>query len=220
MAYSVRPMRVEDIPQVAQTERESFPTSWPPTSFKRELGNRLSRYLVALETPRDTPPSNAQCGVVAPEASRSFLGSLLREFQSIFSSSPQFTAASQDFIVGFVGVWFMTDEAHITSIAVREAYRRLGIGELLLQTAVEMAIARRCRLLTLEARVSNTGAHALYQKYGFKKVGIRKGYYADNHEDAVIMSTDSITSPEYQGRFSELLDAYGQRRGRAVRILA
>ena len=219
MEYSIRPMRAEDIPQVAEIERESFPTSWPSTPFKRELSNRLARYLVAciplLSDPRDDALIER---VTAMPPSLS--GRILTGLRQLFGLAPSQSHPTADLIVGYVGILFMTDDAHITSIAVKEEYRRMGLGELLMLAVVEQSMARKARLMTLEARVSNIGAHALYEKYGYRKVGIRKGYYMDNKEDAVIMSTDPIMSPEYQLLYSSLLDAFRERRGEAVWTLA
>lgn len=219
MEYSVRPMCTEDIPQVAEIERKSFPTSWPSTPFKRELSNRLARYLVVY-TPLFSDPRDDAL-IERPTAMPSSLsGRILTGLRQLFGSAPGQSHPATDLIVGYVGIWFMTDEAHITSIAVNEEYRRMGLGELLMLVAVELSMARKARLMTLEARVSNIGAQALYEKYGYRKVGIRKGYYMDNKEDAVIMSTDPIMSPEYQVLYSSLLDAFRERRGEAVWILA
>ena len=219
MEYSIRPMHTEDILQVAEIERESFPTSWPSTPFNRELSNRLARYLVACIPLLSHPPDNTRietATAMPPSLSSRVLTALRQLFGSARSQSHPVT----DLIVGYVGIWFMTDEAHISSIAVKEEYRRMGLGELLMLAAVEQSMARKARLMTLEARVSNVGAHALYEKYGYHKVGIRKSYYIDNKEDAVIMSTDPIMSPEYQVLYSSLLDAFRERRGEAVWTLA
>ena len=112
-----------------------------------------------------------------------------------------------------MGVWFMGGEGHIVSIAVKESFRGQGLGELLLLGAVEMALRRDQQVVTLEGRVSNSIAQRLYTKYGFTQVGIRKGYYSDNREDAFIMITNTITSPEYQafldGRRAQFMERYG-----------
>ena len=131
---------------------------------------------------------------------------------------PEQIASSQwdEFVAGYVGVWFMADEAHVTSIAVREELRGRGLGELLMLGTMEMAMARGAHRVTLEARVSNFPAHALYEKYGFIKDGIRRRYYADNHEDAVIMTVDRIRSPEYQQLFQERVDSFSRLRGEVV----
>jgi ribosomal-protein-alanine N-acetyltransferase len=98
------------------------------------------------------------------------------------------------YVIGFAGLWMLVDEAHITNIAVREKHRRQGIGEALLIAIIELAIKLGAHLITLEVRASNAEAQKLYAKYGFVKVGLRRGYYTDNHEDAVLMSIKDVRS--------------------------
>jgi len=117
-------------------------------------------------------------------------------------------------IAGYVSVWYQGDEAHITEIAVKESLRSRGIGELLLIGALEAAIEYGSKVMTLEARVSNFIAHRMYQKYNFKSVGIRKAYYSDNREDAVIMTTSPIDTDEYHKLFSNWQTTYLNRWGR------
>jgi ribosomal-protein-alanine N-acetyltransferase len=107
----------------------------------------------------------------------------------------------------------MTDEAHITGIAVRESLRGKGLGELLLMASIELAMRRQSRVVTLEVRASNHVAQSLYTKYGFSQVGLRKGYYSDNHEDAYIMTTGPISSPAYNEQLHSLEETYKIRRG-------
>jgi ribosomal-protein-alanine N-acetyltransferase len=101
----------------------------------------------------------------------------------------------------------MVDDAHIVAIAVRESYRRRGIGETLLAEAIDLAMRNFQETVTLEVRRSNTAAQALYEKYRFLKVGVRKRYYSDNHEDAIIMTTPPIQHPSYR----ELLDYHRRK---------
>jgi [ribosomal protein S18]-alanine N-acetyltransferase len=107
-------------------------------------------------------------------------------------------------IIGYGGFWMMLDEAHICTLGVRGEWRGLGIGELLLSSMVERAAQLDANVVTLEVRVSNTPAQRLYEKYGFKPVGVRKGYYSDNGEDALIMTTEDIHTAAYQARVSRL----------------
>ena len=116
-------------------------------------------------------------------------------------------------IAGYVSVWYQGDEAHITEIAVRETLRGNGIGELLLIGSLRAAREYGSHVMTLEARVSNFIAQRLYEKYSFKSVGIRKGYYSDNREDAVIMTTTPIGSEEYSRMFLQLQDTWESRWG-------
>jgi ribosomal-protein-alanine N-acetyltransferase len=107
-------------------------------------------------------------------------------------------------LVGFAGTWLMVDEAHITTFAVHPAWRRQGIGERLLLTVLDVAIARHAREATLEVRLSNVAARRLYEKYGFRPVGLRPRYYTDDGEDALIMTTETLTGPDMQARLVRL----------------
>jgi ribosomal-protein-alanine N-acetyltransferase len=104
----------------------------------------------------------------------------------------------RQYITGFAGLWMLVDEAHITNIAVREKHRRKGIGEGLLIGVIELAIELGAQLITLEVRASNSEAQKLYAKYGFVRVGLRRGYYTDNREDAVLMSIEDAKSAKVQ----------------------
>lgn len=90
-------------------------------------------------------------------------------------------------VVGYVGVWFVLDEGHITNVAVHSDYRGKKIGDKLIKELVELCKENNMSAITLEVRVSNIVAQNLYKKYGFKIGGIRKEYYSDNKEDAMIM---------------------------------
>lgn len=90
-------------------------------------------------------------------------------------------------VVGYVGVWFVLDEGHITNIAVHSDYRGNKIGDKLIKELVGLCKENNMSAITLEVRVSNIVAQNLYKKYGFKIGGIRKEYYSDNKEDAMIM---------------------------------
>ena len=93
-------------------------------------------------------------------------------------------------VVGYVGIWFVMDEGHITNVAVHSDYRGKKIGDKLVQDLVELCKENNIVSMTLEVRVSNIVAQNLYKKYGFKLAGIRKEYYSNNKEDAMIMWND------------------------------
>ena len=90
-------------------------------------------------------------------------------------------------VVGFIGTWIVLDEAHITNIAMHPNYRKQGIASKLLKEFLDYCKNQGCVAFTLEVRSGNKAAQALYEKYNFKEDGIRKGYYEDNKEDAIIM---------------------------------
>ena len=111
---------------------------------------------------------------------------------------------SQREILGYAGLWFMVDEAHLTALAVGEAHRRRGIGRRLLMASLKLAIEKKATLMTLEVRVSNREARALYEKFGFKRVGVRRAYYTDNREDAFLMTVESIDATDYRATLEAL----------------
>ena len=98
-----------------------------------------------------------------------------------------FIAVSEGKIIGYAGMWHIIDEGHITNIAVLPEYRRHKVGSALVQKLVDTAKQRNMTGLTLEVRIGNIAAQKLYSNYGFKAEGIRKKYYSDTGEDAVIM---------------------------------
>ncbi len=164
MNYAVRPMVSDDLSQVAQIEKESFPQPLSAQYFQRELVvNSIARYIVASE---------------------------------------------DDTILGYAGVWLIVGEIHIITIAVRPDRRRRGVGELLLIAVFDLALEHKARLITLEVRNSNTPARAMYQKYGFADVGIRRGSYMETGEDAVLMSAENIDSDAFQSHFQRLKQDY------------
>jgi len=114
-------------------------------------------------------------------------------------------------IVGFAGMWLLVDEAHVTTFATRGTWRRQGIGERLLLALLDLARAHGAREATLEVRPSNTAARRLYEKYGFRNVGVRPRYYSDNHEDALIMTTEPLDGREMRVRLITLREALARR---------
>lgn len=96
-------------------------------------------------------------------------------------------AETAEGVIGYCGMWLVMDEAHITNIAISPQQRGNKYGEALMKEAMDQARAQGAKLMTLEARVSNIAALNLYKKLGFQNGGIRKGYYTDNQEDAIVM---------------------------------
>ena len=100
-------------------------------------------------------------------------------------------------VVGYVGMWLILDEGHITNIAVHPSWRRRGIGTRLLKAIAAHAYRQGARRMTLEVRRSNYKAQALYEKFGYSVVGVRPKYYLDDGEDALIMWKE-LNQDEYQ----------------------
>jgi len=151
----VRAMTVNDLDQVMEIERVSFPTPWSRAAYHRELtDNAYARYVVAT-----------------------------RDGQ----------------VVGYAGMWVLLEEAHVTNIAVHPRYRRRGLGETLMRELMRLAREAGASRMTLEVRPSNSPAQRLYAKLGFHRHGIRRRYYSDTKEDAIVMwheRLEQAVSPE------------------------
>ncbi len=219
LPVSIRRLRVDDIDQVVTIEKEAFSPLWVSSSFKRDLNNKRANYLVACFDEEISPEeilaeidSDRSAQDEEPRPPK-FWSRVLGRLG--ISSNDKPDAVDDVFnIAGYVSVWYQGEEAHITEIAVKETLRGRGVGELLLIGSLKAAIAYGSKVMTLEARVSNFIAHRLYQKYRFNSVGIRKAYYSDNREDAVIMTTTPIDTPEYEELFTGLQSTYESRWGR------
>jgi ribosomal-protein-alanine N-acetyltransferase len=101
-------------------------------------------------------------------------------------------------LVGYTGFWLIGEEAHITTLAVHPSQRRRYVGERLLIHVIHEAGKLGAKWLTLEVRVTNETAQQLYFKYGFKSLGMRQSYYQDNSEDALVLWSDNIETPEFK----------------------
>jgi ribosomal-protein-alanine N-acetyltransferase len=108
-------------------------------------------------------------------------------------------------MVGYAGMWRMYDEAHVTTIGVRRDVQGSGYGRVIFAALVQAAYEMGAKWVTLEVRASNDTAMRLYEGFGFKVIGRRKGYYTDNGEDALVMWSDSIYSPRFRAVFEENL---------------
>jgi ribosomal-protein-alanine N-acetyltransferase len=107
-------------------------------------------------------------------------------------------------VVGYAGVLFMADDAHVTNVAVDPAWQRRGIGTRLVLVLARAVSARGVDQITLEVRVSNAGAQELYRRFGFAPGGVRKGYYVDNREDALVMWAHEVRSDDYVARLAAI----------------
>ena len=106
-------------------------------------------------------------------------------------------------LIGYAGCWEILEEAHITTIAIAPKYRGQSLGEALFVTLLNQCYKDMVKYITLEVRVSNTPAISLYEKYGFKSLGTRKGYYQDNNEDALIMWTENIFYDKFKSEYEK-----------------
>jgi [ribosomal protein S18]-alanine N-acetyltransferase len=114
-------------------------------------------------------------------------------------------------IVAYGGIWLMVDEAHVTTFAVRPEWRRQGVGARLLLAVLELAADVGADVATLEVRLSNLPARKLYERFGFRPVGLRPRYYSDNGEDALIMTTEPLDSRRMRDRLARLQEEVGER---------
>jgi len=182
--YTVEPMRVADVPAVAALERMVFPVPWPARAFEYELRHNPMSHFVVVRPRRSDPIQNRP------------------SHQPADAGPPQGLPSPS--ILGYGGFWFIVDEAHVCTLAVHPDWRGRGLGELLLVDLIDRATHIGAEFVTLEVRASNSTAQTMYRKYGLAQTGLRKGYYSDNREDAIIMTTDPISSAGFQRRLQEL----------------
>lgn len=106
-------------------------------------------------------------------------------------------------LLGYLGAWFIFEEAHVTTVAVRNQCKKQGIANALMLNLINACYENMIKYVTLEVRVSNLPALGLYSKWGFKDVGVRKGYYQDNNEDALIMFTENIFHEKFKNIYNK-----------------
>jgi len=208
-------MTLADIPAVMEIERASFPLPWPEQAYRYELlQNANAHFIVARAQPAGRP-ANIHVAPLPRARLRArphgWLQRLLG-FRPMSPGAPEGVSPDDaSIITGYAGMWMFVDEAHISTIASHPAWRGRGVGELLLLSLMREAERRAAIVVTLEVRVSNTVAQHLYLKYGFEQVGLRKRYYRDNGEDALIMTVQQFQRPEYKQRLAGLEQALRRR---------
>jgi [ribosomal protein S18]-alanine N-acetyltransferase len=138
---------------------------------------------------------------------QSFISEIENDLGNYFTA----VEAGTDKVIGYGGFWLIFDEAHITTVAVRPHLQNKGMGEILLQKMIDTGYAKNAKWFTLEVRAGNIPAQNLYYKYGFKSLGLRKKYYQDNDEDALIMWTENIWDTEFKSLFKELKEKLKQK---------
>jgi [ribosomal protein S18]-alanine N-acetyltransferase len=143
----IEPMRVEDLDEVLDIERVSFPNPWSRHAFLYELReNRVARLWVGRAADEPSAP-----------------------------------------VIAYLCLWLIADEVHVTNFAVQPSLRQQGIGRQLMGTLLELYRQQGATRAALEVRPSNHGARRLYEAFGFRQVGLRRGYYFDTGEDALLM---------------------------------
>jgi ribosomal-protein-alanine N-acetyltransferase len=184
----IEPMRLADVDEVSRIERRSFSNPWPMSAYRRELRRPdHNSYFVLRALPREAEGGSGEF--------RTTRGRFLETILPVRRTEPHL---EEPHLAGYVGMWQMYDETHITTIAVDPIYRGRGLGELLVMTAFAEALDRGSIWVSLEVRVSNDHAQALYRKYGMTVYGRRSAYYTDNREDALVMWSRSLREPDYQ----------------------
>jgi [ribosomal protein S18]-alanine N-acetyltransferase len=218
--YRLDMMTQDDVPDVSRVEKRCFANPWPASAYRRELQNPAQNYYVVLREMRagslpgldlNTGPG----GTHAAERETSPFRSVPRRSLLPIGRGRQQDGNGRDqsSIIGFAGMWLAFDEAHLTTIGVDPHHRGLGLGELLLLCAFDEAVERGANWLTLEVRVTNGAAQALYRKYGFAAHGTRKRYYSDNNEDALIMWSPALGEPRFRAEVESRRDALARRLG-------
>lgn len=172
--FLFRPMREEDIAEVMEIERHSFPTPWPESVYRHEIRYGTDSLFYVLQPQPHGEPS--------PTTWR----------DRLFGRRQR---GDRPPVVGYVGIRFLPGEAHITTIAVHPQWRGRGLGKYILLMAIRRALQHPVRFVTLEVRASNRAAQRLYTDLGFRVTGIQRGYYRDG-EDAWLMRLGPLDEAE------------------------
>lgn len=130
--------------------------------------------------------------------------SLFMSELALRASRAYFVARADGVVVGYAGLMFVGEDAHVTTIAVDPAYQGHRIATRLMSLLFREANRRSCQNLTLEVRVSNTRAQEVYKRFGFKEAGLRKNYYAETNEDALVMWANGIDDPDFQANVAAI----------------
>src|ERR1043166_1444203 len=170
-------MREADVNTVQEIEREIVATPCPRNPYDRGPAARARAHHVGL---RQEGPADRPQGYRLPD----------------FDPT----------IIGYGGMWRMYDEAHVTTIGVRQDLQHRGYGRIIFAGLVQAAYDMGAKWVTLEVRTTNDNAMKMYEGFGFKVIGRRKGYYTDNGEDAIVMWSDSIHSPRFRKAYEVNLD--------------
>ena len=189
----IRRAEEKDVLAIEHIEKQCFAVPWSYESLHKDIvENGMAFYIVAEIASED--------GGEAAEQSEGTAGQVCGDTEIASEDGGEATEQSEGtagqvcgdteiagHVCGYVGVWKILDEGHITNVAVAPEYRRMHIGRAMLETLFEVTGQAGIERYTLEVRASNEPAIRLYEGLGFKSEGIRPGYYEDNGEDAVIM---------------------------------
>lgn len=185
LPYKIEDMQLDDIDEVMEIEHCSFSSPWSVRAYRYELtSNSLSQFLVVRQS---------LFGEGFAQDPPKLLNRFLRSCPRAVNSP----------VLGYGGFWLLVDEAHISTLAVAPDWRGLGLGEFLVIGLLERAVKLNAEVVTLEVRVSNLVAQNLYRKYHFQTVGKRRGYYRDNLEDALAMTSQPLRSQAFQEILSQ-----------------
>ena len=172
LPYVVEPMTLDDVDQVMEIEQAVFTSPWSARAYQYEITkNEHSTMLV----------------VRSAGMTKDLIGHLKRRLGLVMPLP----------VMGYAGIWILVDETHICTIAVHPQWQGHGLGDLLLLSLLDESKRLGAIRSTLEVRVSNKTAIALYQKYGFEIVSRRKRYYIDNNEDAYLMTTPPFETKSF-----------------------
>jgi ribosomal-protein-alanine N-acetyltransferase len=203
--FKIRQMLLEDLDQVLEIEPKAFGTHhWTRENFVQELNNNMAHYLVAENTntgltqsPHKTAALGLGQGVC--EGATGVYSSVNEDSERANNAEiSQVRLSCNNQIIGYGGAWIIIDEMHITTLGVDPEQRRKNIAEAIIVEFIDLAIKSRVRGITLEVRLSNIAAQKLYEKYGFQRQGMRKRYYEDNQETALLLWTEDLQSEAFQ----------------------
>lgn len=189
-SLTLRYMQMADIPQVVSIDNASFDPAWSARSYAYEVSESIYSHMVTLERVEDQKVNG------------------WRRLFRTWGNQPEPPRQ----VVAYGGLWNISGEGHISTIASHPGWRGNGFGEIVLAGMIRRALTLDAEYVVLEVRVSNTVAQNLYAKYEFKTIAVKPKYYRNNNEDAYDMRLD-LTDEAMIARFDRRFTALQERHG-------
>jgi len=207
---ALQPLSLDLLPAAVALDQRCFGGLWTLDGYQREVESPNSELLVLKQKAEGRrQEAEGRSETTGQDNLNPQLETQNSKLKTFFTASPLTPHPSP--LLGLGCYWAILEEAHITMLAIDPAYQQQGLGQALLCALIASAHARGLERATLEVRVSNASALALYQKFDFREAGRRRRYYPDNGEDALVLWRGGMQTPEFSERLRDWQQQVGER---------